>query len=52
MVQETMAHIQTATWFVLELMSFVVPQDIHSNQQFWSDRSICPPGNRVNERNW
>lgn len=32
MVQETMAHIQTASWFVFQLVSFVVPQDIHSNE--------------------
>lgn len=34
MVQETMAHIQTTTSFVFQLMSFLVPQDIHSNEQF------------------
>lgn len=33
MVQEAMAHIQTATWLVLQLMSFVVPQYIHFNVQ-------------------
>lgn len=32
MVQETMAHIQTTTWFIFQLMIFVVLQDVHFQQ--------------------
>lgn len=42
MVQESMAHVQTATWFVFKLMNVVVPQDIHPNAPFWGDHSVYP----------
>lgn len=31
MVQETVAHIQTASWFAFQVMPFIFSQDIHPN---------------------
>lgn len=40
MVQEAVAHIQTAPRFVFQLMPFIVSQNIHFNRQFQYDDSI------------
>lgn len=46
MVQETVAHVQTAPWFAFQVTAFIFSQDIHFNKQ--SQHFLFNNGNKCN----